>query len=200
MAATRTTTKRTTAGGYDAVKEFQGRRYTGMQVGRSHYWDYDAGEWKETKRTPDLWTIHYAVTKRRRGHAPKGSGVPVGTAYDWTIIGQQIVRKLNANDYSTELIGLKFKLAHKRADTANWSVSEAGRVKRLATFLRGVLADLEKHGLSVLRPAPPPPTATKKPASPRSRKAAPRTPRATAGRSAQRSATPRKRRTARATA
>jgi hypothetical protein len=150
MATRKPKAKADPAAGYNAFKEHNGQVYTGMQVGRSHYWDYDAGEWKETKRTPDLWTIHFAVTKRRRGHAPKGSGVPVGTAYDWTILAQQRVRKLNANDYSTELIGLKFKLAHKRADHPKWSVSEAGQRKRLVKFLHEVLADLEKQGLEVI--------------------------------------------------
>ena len=66
---------------YDEFKEFEGRQYTGMRVGRSHKWYYDLGEWKETKITPDLWEISYAVTKRRAGRAPEGSGVPVGTEY-----------------------------------------------------------------------------------------------------------------------
>ena len=43
---------------------------TGVQIGRGHHWNYDKGDWKETKITPDLWEISYAVTKRRVGHAP----------------------------------------------------------------------------------------------------------------------------------
>src|SRR5688500_11227156 len=66
---------------YDEFKTHEGRRYTGMKVGRSHKWYYDKGEWKEKKITPDLWQISYAVTKRRAGRAPEGSGVPVGTEY-----------------------------------------------------------------------------------------------------------------------
>ena len=38
-------------------------------IGRGHHWTYDPGDWKETKITPDLWEISYAVTKRRVGHA-----------------------------------------------------------------------------------------------------------------------------------
>jgi hypothetical protein len=94
---------------------FDGKQYTGMQVGRGHYWNYDKGQWKETKITPDLWEISYAVTKRRKGKAPKGSGVPVGTGYHWYILAHQNVFKLNANDYTTAMTGLKYKLAHKRA-------------------------------------------------------------------------------------
>src|ERR1051325_10276697 len=106
---------------YDEFKEYEGRKYTGMKIGRSHKWRYDPGEWKETKITPDLWQISYAVTKRRAGRAPEGSGVPVGTAYHWYIVAHQNVEKLNANDYTTSLAGLKFKIAHKRADSEKWS-------------------------------------------------------------------------------
>ena len=64
---------------YNEFKTYEGQRYTGMKIGRSHKWYYDKGEWKEKKITPDLWEISYAVTKRRAGRAPEGSGVPVGT-------------------------------------------------------------------------------------------------------------------------
>ena len=86
-----------------------------MKVGRGHTWNYDAGQWKETKVTPDEWTFTYAVTKRRKGRAPEGSGVPVGTEYHWYILAHQVVKKLDANDYSTSLEGTKYKLAHRRA-------------------------------------------------------------------------------------
>ena len=36
---------------YNQFKEFEGRQYTGMQVGRSHNWNYDKRVWKETKIT-----------------------------------------------------------------------------------------------------------------------------------------------------
>ncbi len=66
---------------YNEFKQFEGHQYTGMKIGRSHKWYYDKGEWRETKITPDLWEISYAVTKRRAGKAPEDSGVPVGTEY-----------------------------------------------------------------------------------------------------------------------
>ena len=78
---------------YDAFKQFEGRRYTGMRVGRSHKWNYDPGVWMEKKVTPDQWEIHYAVTKRRVGRAPEGSGVPVGTGYHWYILAHQNVHQ-----------------------------------------------------------------------------------------------------------
>ena len=109
---------------YDAFKEFEGRRYTGMRVGRGHKWNYDSGVWTEKKVTPDQWEIHYAVTKRRVGRAPEGSGVPVGTGYHWYILAHQNVTKLDANEYTTSMTGMKFKLAHRRADKGTWNASE----------------------------------------------------------------------------
>jgi len=114
-----------------------------MKIGRSHKWHYDQGEWKETKVTPDLWQISYAVTKRRAGHAPEGSGVPVGTEYHWYILAHQNVRKLNANDYATSMAGMKFKVAHKRANSDKWSATSETQRRRMITFLREVLSDLE---------------------------------------------------------
>jgi hypothetical protein len=128
---------------YNQFKEFEGQVYTGMKIGRGHKWYYDKGEWKETKVTPDLWTISYAVTKRRAGRAPEGSGVPVGTEYHWYILAHQHVRKLNANDYTTSLTGLKFKLSHKRADTEKWSASDKAQRRRLIKFLKDIIQKLE---------------------------------------------------------
>jgi hypothetical protein len=134
---------------YNQFKEFEGQRYTGMKVGKSHKWYYDKGEWHETKITPDLWELSYAVTKRRAGKAPEGSGVPVGTAYHWYILAHQNVRKLNADDYTTSMTGLKLKLAHKRADTDKWSVSAKTQRKHLVAFLQELITQLEKEPIPV---------------------------------------------------
>jgi hypothetical protein len=130
---------------YDKYKKFHGTQYTGMQIGRSHKWNYDKGVWKETKITPDLWEISYAVTKRRVAHAPEGSGVPVGTGYHWYVFAHQVVKKLDANDYSTEMTGLKFKIAHKRADKDKWSATAKTQRKRLVTFLKKMITQLEQE-------------------------------------------------------
>ncbi len=130
---------------YEAFKQFEGRRYSGMKIGRSHKWYYDRGEWKEKKITPDEWEITYAVKKRRAGKAPEGSGVPVGTQYHWYILAHQNVTKLNANDYSTSMTGIKFKLAHKRADHDKWSASDRAQRKRLIDLLRKVALSLEQQ-------------------------------------------------------
>src|ERR671925_1223431 len=130
---------------YNDFKEYEGQRYTGMKIGRSHKWHYDSGEWKEKKITPDLWQIGYAVTKRRAGRAPEGSGVPLGTEYHWYILAHQNVAKQTANDYTTSLTGLKFKIAHTRAGSEKWSATPRTQRKRMIMFLQSVLADLEKQ-------------------------------------------------------
>src|SRR5215204_1166181 len=134
---------------YNEFKDFEGRQYSGMKVGRSHKWYYDKGEWKETKITPDLWEISYAVTKRRAGKAPEGSGVPVGTEYHWYILAHQNVRKLNANDYTTSLTGLKYKLAHKRFDKEKWSATSKTQRKRLIKLLQDMITQLEKEPVPI---------------------------------------------------
>lgn len=130
---------------YNSFKEFEGQRYTGMKIGRSHKWNYDKGVWRETKVTPDRWEITYSVTKHRAGHAPEGSGAPVGTAYHWFILSHQFVEKLNADDYSTSMVGVKFKLAHRRAGKDKWSVTDNTRRKNLVKLLKAMIAEIEKE-------------------------------------------------------
>jgi hypothetical protein len=134
-----------TRSSYDQIKEFGGKRYTGMAVGRSHKWRYDAGEWKERKVTPDRWEFSYAVVKRRAGRAPEGSGAPVGTAYHWYIIADQVVTKLDANSYTTEMVGHKLKVTHRRADKSSWAASERAKRKQLVKLLRELADDLESR-------------------------------------------------------
>jgi hypothetical protein len=121
---------------YDKLKDFQGKKYTGMAIGRSHKWVYDPGDWKESKITPDLWEFSFIVTKRRAYTAPVGSGAAIGTGYHWYILGHQNVFKLNANDYSTSMTGLKFKVAHKRASKGTWNISAKAQRKRIITCLK----------------------------------------------------------------
>ena len=138
------TPKKTTVGSYEVIKNYQGKQYVGMQIGRSHKWYYDKGEWRDKKITPDLWEIRYEVTKRRAGKAPKGSGAPIGTGYHWYIMAHQEVLKLNEDDYTTVLSGLKYKIAHKRAAKGNWSASVSKQRKTLISFIKSVMAELEK--------------------------------------------------------
>jgi hypothetical protein len=130
---------------YNVQKEFNGQRYSGMQVGRSHKWNYDKGVWRETKVTPDRWEISYHVTKRRAGYAPAGSGAAVGTGYHWFILSHQYVEKLNADDYATGMTGVKFKLAHKRAGQEKWSLSDTAQRKQLIKVLQEFIEELERE-------------------------------------------------------
>ena len=127
---------------YNQFKVFEGKKYTGMSVGGRHKWYYEKGEWKETKVAPDRWEFSYAVPKRRAGHAPAGSGVPVGTEYHWYILAHQNVRKLDANTYTTALTGLKYKLAHKRAGKDTWSASDQAQRRHLIKILQEMIDDL----------------------------------------------------------
>ena len=133
---------------YNQLKEFEGKKYTGMKIGRTHKWFYDKGEWKEKKLTPDKWQFTYSVTKRRAGNAPEGSGVPVGTEYHWYILANQSVKKLDANNYITSMIGLKYKLAHKRAESDNWSSSDKAQRKRLMEILQELIKNIKMEMLS----------------------------------------------------
>lgn len=141
--------KKNVAESYNNYKQYEGRQYTGMKVGRSHKWEYDPGVWTETKITPDLWQISYAVTKRRKGHAPEGSGVPVGTEYHWYIVAHQNVKKLNADDYTTSLTGLKYKVAHKRATQKKWNVSAKTQRKRMIDFFKKMILQLEAEPIAL---------------------------------------------------
>jgi hypothetical protein len=130
---------------YDAFKNFEGRRYTGMKIGGRHRWHYDQGDWKETKVAPDRWEIEFAVNKRRAGKAPEGSGAAVGTEYHWYILAHQNVRKLDANTYTTAMTGLKYMLSYKRAGAEKWSASDRAQRRRLAKILREAAEELDRQ-------------------------------------------------------
>jgi hypothetical protein len=133
------------AASYNRYKKFGGKQYTGMTIGRTHHWYYDRSDWKEKKVEPDKWEFTYSTTKRRAGKAPDESGAPVGTGYHWFILAHQFVDKLDANDYSTQMVGLKFKLAHKRAADQKWNASPGARRKALIKILEGMIEDLERE-------------------------------------------------------
>jgi hypothetical protein len=137
--------KKDWAASYNRFKTYKGQFYTGAKVGRAQKWYYDKGEWKEHKVTPDKWEFNYAVTKRRAGKAPEGSGVPVGTEYHWYILAHQNVKKLDANSYTTSMTGIKYKIAHKRADHEKWNITDAGQRKRLLKVLHEFIEELEQQ-------------------------------------------------------
>jgi hypothetical protein len=131
--------------GYNEYKDFEGKKYTGMKVGGTHQWYYDKGEWKEKKIAPDKLEFTYATNKRRAWQAPEGSGVPVGTEYHWYLLAHQNVRKLDANSYTTSMEGLKYKLAHKRAEIGKWSSTDYAQKERLIQILEGLINRLKKE-------------------------------------------------------
>ena len=137
--------KKDIAESYNHWKMFEGQQYTGVKIGRGHKWYYDKGIWRDKKITPDMWKIEYSVIKRRAGNAPEGSGAPVGTEYHWYILAHQHVRKINANDYTTTMNGLKFKLAHKRFDKKTWSASDKAQRRKLIKILQQQIEDLQKE-------------------------------------------------------
>jgi hypothetical protein len=130
---------------YDKFKEFEGKVYTGARVGRGQRWYYKEGQWKEKKIRPDLWEFTYTVPKRRAGKAPEGSGAPLGTEYHWYILAHQIVKKIDANNYTTSMTGLKYKLAHKRADKDKWNISEGTQKKHLIKYLEDMAEKLKSE-------------------------------------------------------
>ena len=98
------------------------------------------------KRPGHRWNdlkLKWREVRMKRGKAPKGSGVPVGTEYHWYILAHQNVRKYNANIYTTAMTGLKYKLAHKRADSDKWSASDKAQRRRLVKLLLDMIAQLE---------------------------------------------------------
>ena len=130
---------------YNKFKEFEGKKYTGMKVGGHHKWYYDKGVWEEKKIAPDRWEFTYDVTKRRAGHAPEGSGAPLGTEYHWYILADQIVRKLDANNYTTSMTGFKYKLAHKRAEKGKWNITDNIQKQRLIQILEELISQLKSN-------------------------------------------------------
>lgn len=138
------------AASYNSFKTFHGRQYTGMKVGRAIKWHYDKGVWKDKKISPDKWEISFEVQKHRAGHAPEGSGAPVGTEYHWYIMAHQVVKKLDANTYSTDMNGVKFKVSHKRSNKEHWSLNDKAQRKQLIKILKAYIEELE------LEPAGPP--------------------------------------------
>lgn len=139
--------KKDIAASYNAYKFYNGKQYTGMAIGRRHNWNYDAGVWTEQKVTPERWNIHYEVIKRRKGKAPEGSGVPVGTEYHWFILSHQLVKKLDANSYTTEMNGVKLKIAHKRSSTGKWNISDRTQRNHLIKLLQDYVGELKDKDL-----------------------------------------------------
>jgi hypothetical protein len=84
-----------------------------------------------------------------------------------------VVTKLDANTYSTELSGTKFKLAHKRAGSESWSGSDRAQRKHLVQILRQMISELENSPADAPEPSAEPAPA-EQPARRARRRPAPR--------------------------
>jgi len=106
---------------YDTLKTHNNEIYTGMEIGGSHSWNYNMGEWNETKTSPNRWTFSFNSMKTRTHAAPFNSGANIHTKYHWYIIADQIATKIDSNSYMTSMKGVKFKVGHKRPNWRTWS-------------------------------------------------------------------------------
>jgi hypothetical protein len=61
----------------------------------------------------------------------------------WYIVAHQIVKKVGANKYTTTMTGIKYKLAHKRAEQENWNITEHTQKKLLTRILKGLVIQLK---------------------------------------------------------
>lgn len=71
----------------------------------------------------------------------------------WYILAHQNTKKVDANSYATEMAGIKYKLAHKRADKETWSSSTKAQRKRLIRVLKETIAELAKEPLEAAHPS-----------------------------------------------
>lgn len=136
---------------YDDLKEFNGRRYSGMPVGGEHSWNYTNAVWRERKAAPDDWEFTFTSVKRRERSAPDGSGAPPDTRYHWYILANQFVRKIDKDSYSTFMSGLKYKIAHKRPQWRKWSCEYPLQISaraRTVEILEGILDRLKGQACS----------------------------------------------------
>jgi hypothetical protein len=71
-------------------------------------------------------------------------------------LAHQNVTKLNANEYTTSMTGMKFKLAHRRVDKGTWSASVQAQRRHLITILKQVSDELEREAaVNEAKPARP---------------------------------------------
>jgi hypothetical protein len=125
---------------YDEIKKYNGKLYSGMQIGASHNWLYQDGRWLETKVAPDKWEFSYDSIKVRNRPAGDNTGAARGTIYHWYIVADQLATKLNNDSYRTSMKGVKFKLGHKRPYWKKFSYDYAEQL----SYREMVICVLEK--------------------------------------------------------
>lgn len=84
------------------------------------------------------------------------TGMKVGRSHKWYYDkGEWKETKITpdlweiSNDYTTSLTGLKFKLAHKRADKDKWNASAKTQKKKLIKLLQGFIEQLEQEPVPI---------------------------------------------------
>ena len=58
------------------------------------------------------------------------------------------MKKLDANNYSTSMTGLKCKLAHKRQGKDEWSARDKAQKQQLIAILKEMITQLETDSVS----------------------------------------------------
>ena len=131
---------------YNSLKSYYNKKYSGMRVGGSHYWNYNNGKWYETKEAPDRWSLKFNSLKTRVNPAPNNSGASINTKFHWYIIADQIATKIDSNSYMTSMNGVKFKIGHKRPYWRAFSYNYPEQVpykERIIKILEETLAELK---------------------------------------------------------
>lgn len=59
------------------------------------------------------------------------------------MLAHQNVKKIDANRYTTDMTGIKYKLAHKRVEQGNWNITKRAQKKRLIQILERLTAQLK---------------------------------------------------------
>lgn len=131
---------------YDELKEFNGKKYSGMLIGSSHNWLYPNGRWLETKVSPDKWKFSFDSIKCRNHYSRDNTGASKGTSFHWYILADQIATKLDSDTYRTTMSGMKFKIGHKRPHWKMFSFDYADQLsykERVINAIKETLALLE---------------------------------------------------------
>jgi len=117
-----------------------------MEIGKSHYWNYNNGKWEETKKAPDRWSFRFNSMKTRVNPAPINSGASINTKFHWYIIANQIATKIDNNSYMTSMKGVKFKIGHKRPYWKKFSYNYPNQTpykERVINILEDILKRLK---------------------------------------------------------
>jgi len=133
---------------YDTLKTYNNKKYSGMEIGHSHFWNYKDGKWHETKKAPDQWSFNFNSVKTRVNAAPVNSGASIQTKYHWYIIADQIATKINPNSYWTTMKGVKFKIGHKRPHWKSFSYDYPEQIsykERVINILEQILKKLKEE-------------------------------------------------------